>query len=285
MAGAQNTSKAFRKAAAAALFLLVSTLLVACDGGDGGLSRADVEEVVREELANAPATAQPEPGLTSADVEEAIGAAMADMPQPESGLSQEDVERIVEAAIASIPTSQPGLTSTQVEDAIRAALAAMPQPESGLTPAEAEQIAHGVVASIPPKSAPADYTKVLHQQRHQPLRDPGARRHPRILQPGREHRGPVVGLHHRRERSGHWSSRRSPSWAGPEGLGRHRRQRVQLWAGHAVGHRGRQVGVLRVPEPGERRYRSRPHRCAGIQARLGRQTRRAAVCIRVAHLR
>ena len=113
---------------------------------------------MREELANAPATAQPEPGLTSADVERAIRAAMTDMPQPESGVSQQDVERIVEAAIASVPTSQPGLTSTQVEDAIRAALAAMPQPESGLTPAEAEQIARGVVASIPPKSAPAEYT-------------------------------------------------------------------------------------------------------------------------------
>ena len=57
-AGAQNTSEAFRKAAAAALFLLVSTLLVACDGGDGGLSRADVEEIVREELADAPARAR-----------------------------------------------------------------------------------------------------------------------------------------------------------------------------------------------------------------------------------
>ena len=119
----------------------------------------EVEEVVREELAEAPAPAQSKPGLTAADVEEAIRATMADMPQPESALSQEDVERIVEAAVAAIPMSQPGLISTQVEDAIRTALAAMPQPDPGLTSAEAEQIARGVVASIPPKSAPADYTR------------------------------------------------------------------------------------------------------------------------------
>ena len=141
-----------------ALFLLVPILVTACGGGDAGLSRAEVEENVREELADAPAPAQPQPGLTSADVEEAIRAALAEIPQPESGLSQEEVERIVEAAIASIPASQPGLTSADVEDAIGTALAALPQPEPGLTSDEAEKIARVVVASIPPKSAPADYT-------------------------------------------------------------------------------------------------------------------------------
>ncbi len=144
-----------------ALAVLVALLLVSCGGVDTELSRADVDEIVREELADAPAPAQPEPGLTSADVEEAIRAALAEMPQPESGLSQEEVERIVEAAIASIPASQPGLTSADVEDAIGTALAALPQPEPGLTSDEAEKIARGVVASIPPKSAPADYTQFV----------------------------------------------------------------------------------------------------------------------------
>ena len=99
------------------------------------------------------------PGLTSADVQDAIRAAMADMPQPESGLSQEEVERIVESALASIPTSQPGLTSADLEEAIRAAMAEMPQPEPGLAAAEAERIARSVVASIPPRSSPSEYTK------------------------------------------------------------------------------------------------------------------------------
>ena len=142
-----------------AVAVLVALLLAACAGGDAGLSRAEVEEIVRDELADAPAPAQPEPGLTSADVEEAIRAAMSAMPQPESGLPQEEVERIVESAIASIPTSQPGLTSADLEEVIRAAMAEMPQPEPGITAAEAERIARSVVASIPPRSSPSEYTK------------------------------------------------------------------------------------------------------------------------------
>ena len=121
-------------------FLLAPILFVACGGEDVGLSRAEVEEIVRAELAESPAPPTAEPELTYADAEEAIRAAMADMPQPESGLSQEDVERIVEAAI-------------------RAAIADMPRPEPGLTAAEAERIARSVVASIPPTSAPVEYTK------------------------------------------------------------------------------------------------------------------------------
>ena len=140
-----------------ALVMLAALLLVACGGGDTGQSRAEVGEIVRPELAESPAPPTAEPGLTSADMEEAIRAALADIPQPESGLSQKEVERKVEGAIALIPTAQPGLTSADVEQAIRAALATMPQP--GLISAEAERIARGVVASIPPKSAPAAYTR------------------------------------------------------------------------------------------------------------------------------
>ena len=118
------------------LTIPVLLLSIACGGEDAGLSRAEVEEIVRAEMAEAPAPPTAEPGLTSADVEQAIQAALADMPQPESGLSQEQVERIVEAAVAAIPTPQPGLTS-----------------------AEAERIARSVAASIPPTSAPVEYTK------------------------------------------------------------------------------------------------------------------------------
>ncbi len=117
-----------------ALTVLVILLLTGC--GDSGLSRTEVEEIVREEIAEAATPPQPEPGLTVADVEEAIRKALADMPEPESGLSKREVEEIVTAAIAVIAAPQPSLTS-----------------------AEAEQIARGVVASIPPRSAPAEYTK------------------------------------------------------------------------------------------------------------------------------
>ena len=124
--------------ASAALAVLICLVLVACGDGDAELSRADVEQIVRSELADAPASPEPEPGLTSGDVGEAIRAAVAEMPQPQVGLSQEEVERIVQTAVASLP-----------------------EPESGLSAAEAERIARGVVASIPPKSAPAEYTRFV----------------------------------------------------------------------------------------------------------------------------
>ena len=119
-----------------ALTVLFIFFLTGCGGGDEGLSRAEVEEIVRAEMAEIPATPHPEPGLTAEDVEEAIRRALADMPEPESGLSRSEVEEIVRAVIANIP-----------------------QPEPGLTSAEAEQIARGVVASIPPRSAPGEYTR------------------------------------------------------------------------------------------------------------------------------
>ena len=122
----------------AALAILAVLLLAACGDGDAGLSRAEVEEIVQAELADAPA---PEPGITADDVEEAIRRALADMPQPEAGLTANEVEEIVKAAIAAIP-----------------------EPQAGLTTAEAERIARGVVASIPPRSAPAEYTRFFVEE-------------------------------------------------------------------------------------------------------------------------
>ena len=55
---------------------------------------------MRSELADAPA---PEPGLTAADVEEAIRRAMAEMPQPEAGITAAEAERIARGVFASIP--------------------------------------------------------------------------------------------------------------------------------------------------------------------------------------
>ena len=97
------SSKAFRLGLVAALFLLAPVLFVACQDDDAGLSRAEVEEIVRAEMAEAPATPQPEPGLTAADVEEAVRQALEAMPELDSVLSRAEVEGIVRAAIASIP--------------------------------------------------------------------------------------------------------------------------------------------------------------------------------------
>ena len=115
---------------------LLPVLLIACGGGDAGLSRSEVEEIVRAELAEAQDPPAPEPGLTSTDVEEAFRTAMAEMPQPEAGLTEAEVERIVQSVIGGIP-----------------------EPKAGITAAEAERIARVVVASIPSRSAPAEYTR------------------------------------------------------------------------------------------------------------------------------
>ncbi len=71
----------------AARAVLASLLLVACADGDAGLSRAEVEEIVREELANMPAPPTPEPGLTAAEVERIARSVLASIP-PKSALAE-----------------------------------------------------------------------------------------------------------------------------------------------------------------------------------------------------
>ena len=116
--------------------MLVSLLAVAltdCGDGDAGLSRAEVQEIVRAEIAVAPTQ--------------------------ETGLTAAQVEQIVREAIAAVPQPEPGLTPAQVEDIVREAIAGIPAPQPGLTAADAQRIARSAVASIPPRSAPAEYTK------------------------------------------------------------------------------------------------------------------------------
>ncbi len=123
-----------------ALLLAASAAIAACGDGDAdrteGLTRADVEEIVRAEMAAAPSQSNSLPAMSSSDVDEAVSKAMAEMPRPEPGLSRSEVEEIIRAAVADIE-----------------------QPQPGLTEAEVERIARGVVASIPPRSAPAEYTR------------------------------------------------------------------------------------------------------------------------------
>ena len=141
------------RAAAPVLGVSLAMVLAGCADGDAGLSRAEVEEVVRAEMAAAPAD-QPAPGLTAAQVEDSVRAAMAAAPQPDPGLSRAEVEEMIEAA-----RPEPGLSRAEVEEMVEAAVAASPAPQPGLTATEAEGIARAVVASIPPKTTPAEYTQ------------------------------------------------------------------------------------------------------------------------------
>ena len=149
----REASIMFRKlnlVALATLILLASTLLVACaneDAAPAGLSRAEVEEIVRAEAPAA--TAPSQPGLTRSEVEEIAQAAVAAMPQPEAepGLTRSEVEEIAQAAVAAMPQpeAEPGLTRSEVEEivreAVRAAMTEAAEPASAscqLVPGQSE---------------------------------------------------------------------------------------------------------------------------------------------------
>ena len=113
-------------------------------------------------------------------MEQAIQAAIADIPEPQRGLGQADVEQAIQAAMEGLEGSlvtraevedavrtvvnampEPGITAAEVEELLQAALAGIPQPPPGLTAEEARSIAAQVAASIPSKSSPARYTQFV----------------------------------------------------------------------------------------------------------------------------
>ncbi|MCY4450090.1 MAG: hypothetical protein OXE02_14740 [Chloroflexi bacterium] len=121
----------FHVALLGALLLLASLLLAACGGGDAGLTRAEVREIARAEMAAAPTLDE----------------------------SSASAEGTVDNDTAAIPASDPGLSRSEVEEIVAAAVASIPEPRPGLTADEAERIARAAVADIPPRSAPDEYTK------------------------------------------------------------------------------------------------------------------------------
>ena len=173
------TSSGFKGTALLVLAIVLPFLFLACDGGAAdsspGLTRAEVEEMIRAEVANTPAAEveqlvqkaidgipEPEPppaGLTRAEVEEMIRAEVANTPAAE-------VEQLVQKAIDGIPEPEPppaGLTRNDVAEVVQASLAELPQPRPALTSEEAKLIARSVVAAIPPRSASVEYTKFFVQ--------------------------------------------------------------------------------------------------------------------------
>ena len=150
------------KAASAAAAFAAAWLLLAAGCGGGGeapaaLSRADVEAIVSEQSAVAAAPSQSVPGLTSGDVQEAIDAAIADIPRLEPGLSRAEIEQIVESAVGALPEPSAGLSRAEVGEAIQQAVAeavagiAGPQPDTGA----------GDEMPAPSKSDPAAYTRFV----------------------------------------------------------------------------------------------------------------------------
>ena len=82
------------------LALLVPFLLIACGDADEGLTRADVSEIVRSEIANAPAL---EPGLTGPQVEQIVREALDDIKKPEQEPTSKKVEQMADGKMALAP--------------------------------------------------------------------------------------------------------------------------------------------------------------------------------------
>ncbi len=126
------------------------------------LTYEDVEAIMRDSMADMAAMTPGDGGLTRADVDAMIQAAMDSMPQPEPTLTRADMEQAIRDAMAGMEEPDPALTRADVEQIARAVIPVMPPPippEPRLSAAEVEEIARGVVASIPYRSNPAAYTK------------------------------------------------------------------------------------------------------------------------------
>ncbi len=98
--------------ALAGFLVLFPVLFAACGGGDAGLTRSEVQEIVRDEMA-AQTQAESDPGMVPADVESIVNDAIKEMTPPEPGLTRADVEEIVRAAIANIPSRSAPADYTQ----------------------------------------------------------------------------------------------------------------------------------------------------------------------------
>ena len=171
-----------RRVATACLLLLIPGLLIACGDRDTdeGLSRAEVEEIVRAGIPDTPAPAGP--GLSRDEVERIVQSAVAGIPTPEPGLTLADVRQVVQAAIAGIPEPEPGvtrddvveileksvqqtpltdLTAPDVDRIVQARLAELPQPESSLTRADIEEVVRAAIAGIPQPDTGLTYEEVI----------------------------------------------------------------------------------------------------------------------------
>ena len=86
-------------ASLARLLLFLPAMFVACGDGDAGLTRAEVEEIVRAETA---AAMPAQPGLTRAEVEEIVRAAIASIPS--KATPAEYTQHVVDTAIVRYET-------------------------------------------------------------------------------------------------------------------------------------------------------------------------------------
>ena len=96
----------------------------------------------------------PAPAPSTEDIQAAVAAAIAQLPQPSAGPSMDEVAALVSASVAEASSSDafPEEIQGLVADTIAQAMADQPQPESGLTRGEIAAI----IAEAIPTSAPSE---------------------------------------------------------------------------------------------------------------------------------
>jgi hypothetical protein len=148
---------------------VLALTLTACGGDDkGALTNAQIEEIVRQEMASNEQEAQ---GPTTAEVKAMITAAMngegddGDNEPAPVGMNRAEVESMISAsATRTAEDNEPapgGMSRAEVEAMITASATRTAGDMDQMTEAEAEAIARNVIASIPPKTAPDEYTKYV----------------------------------------------------------------------------------------------------------------------------
>ena len=162
-----------RLLAVATVALLGGVSLTGCSRetqrATAGLSGAEVEQIVQDELATAlPA----EPGMSRHEVEQIVQDELATALPAEPGMSRHEVEQIVQDELATALPAEPGMSRHEVEQIVQDELATALPAEPGMSRHEVEQIVQdelatalpaepGAVASIPARSDPVAYTKFV----------------------------------------------------------------------------------------------------------------------------
>ena len=170
---------------------ILVALVVACADTEEepGLTRSDVREIARQEIAAVEEPTVVESGLSREGVEEIVRSVIAEVADPEPELTREDVDEILRSAIAELADPEPGLSRADVEEVVSATIAAIPTTQPVIAAEDVERIARGGGGGCCPRSAQVctcGLHQVLRRQRHQQIRGRWSRRDTRLLQPGGE---------------------------------------------------------------------------------------------------
>ena len=172
-----------------AVAVLGTILILSCGGESQELSREEVAEIARGEVASA--VPSQVPGVSKSEIEQMIQAAISENTVQEEGVSSEEVQKMVEEAtsylasalsevgpdiahvlqameadIAEISESESGLTLADVQQTVEAAIAGIPDPEPGISQADVQQAIEAAFNAMPEPQMPLTQEEVQSIARH-----------------------------------------------------------------------------------------------------------------------